>query len=80
MYGITLYIEPNDVLERLSEEDRNRVNQCVFSNVRKGRDGTVEIDCVFFNDQHIEENVEHRYKYCNEGEIVLGNIGDSQNG
>ncbi len=72
MYGATFYIEPKDVLNRLSEEDRVRFNQCIFSNVRKARDGGLEVDCVFFNDQDVDEKSEYRYKYCGEGKIKLG--------
>ena len=72
MYGATFYIKPKDVLNMLSEEDRARFNQCIFSNVRKTRDGSVEFDCVFFNDQDVDEKSEYRYNYCSADEIKLG--------
>ena len=71
MYGATFYIEPIDVLNRLSEEDRKRFNQCVFSNVTMARDGSLEIHCVFFNDHDVDEESNCRYKLHSEGEIKL---------
>lgn len=50
MYGVTVYLEPKDILERLSEEDQARFNQCVFYEIRKMKDGSLEIDCRLFND------------------------------
>ena len=50
MYGLTVYMEPKDVLERLNEQDKERFNQCVFTDARRCRDGTLEIDCILFND------------------------------
>ena len=71
MYGATFYIEPRDILNKLSEEDRKRFNQCVFSDVTKARDGSLEIYCVFFNDQDVDEKSQYRYNYFSEGEIML---------
>ena len=70
MYGAKLYIEPRDILRMLSEEDRARFNQCVFSDARIAEDGSLEMYCLFFNDQDATEWSEQRYKYFN-GEIKL---------
>ena len=69
MYGATFYIEPKDILNRLSEEDRTKFNQCVFTNVRLGRDGSAEMDCVFFNNQDVDEKPKCRYRLPMEAEV-----------
>ena len=50
MYGVSVYIEPKDVLAKLSDEDKKRFNQCVFTDVMKDIDGTITIDCIVFED------------------------------
>ena len=50
MYGMRVYITPEDVLDKMSDEDKERFNQCVFTNVVREADGSVTIDCVVFND------------------------------
>ena len=50
MYGLKVYITPEDVLDKLSDEDKERFNQCVFTNVVREADGSVTIECVVFND------------------------------
>ena len=72
MYGLKVYLEPKDILERLSEEDRARFNQCVFYDVSKNMDGSIEIDCRLFNDSDAYTGSGYRYKYCGDaGEIKL---------
>ena len=71
MYAVKFYIEPQDVLNRLSEEDRERFNHCIFSSVDKERDGTLTITCTLFNDKDIDQESQYRYKYCDDGEIKL---------
>ena len=50
MYGLKVYIAPEDIVNKLSDEDKERFNQCVFTNVTRERDGSITIDCVVFND------------------------------
>lgn len=50
MYGLKVYIEPKDILQRLNDEDKQRFNQCVFTDIHKCMDGSVEVDCVLFMD------------------------------
>ena len=56
MYVGSVYIEPKDILAKLSEEDKKRFNQCVFTDVERGRDGSVTISYVVFNDDTIVES------------------------
>ena len=51
MYGVTFYIKPEDILDKLSEEDKARFNQCVFYDINKNLDGSINIDCLLFNDR-----------------------------
>lgn len=57
MYGLSVYIEPKDILEKLSDEDRERFNACVFTDVHRGQDGSVTIDCIVFNDTEPDKKV-----------------------
>ena len=65
MYGLRVYITPEDVLDKLSDEDKKRFNQCVFTDVTRERDGSITIDCVVFNDpdSHLRGDM-HRQRYC----------------
>lgn len=62
MYGLTVYIEPKDILNKLNENDRERFNQCVFTDIRRCMDGSVEIECVLFNDQDESKSSPYRCK------------------
>ena len=62
MYGLKVYIEPKDILNKLSDEDKERFNQCVFTNVIRCMDGSVEIECVLFNDQDEDKKSPYRHK------------------
>ena len=62
MYGVKVYITPEDVIERLSDEDKKRFNQCVFTDVEKNMNG-VTINCVLFNDSLPNVKMEHEPKY-----------------
>lgn len=61
MYVGSVYIEPKDVLNKLSKEDKNRFNQCFFTDVVKEKDGSVTISYVVFNDDSAAES-EYRTK------------------
>lgn len=71
MYGLKVYIKPEDILEKLSEEDKARFNQCVFYDIQKMMDGSIEIDCRLFNDQHSYAESKCRYRYCDDRKIKL---------
>ena len=71
MYGVSVYIEPKDILDKLSEEDQKRFNQCVFTDIVKDPyGGGITIHCVLFNDQYEVKESGYRYRYSN-GEIKL---------
>ena len=65
MYGLRVYITPEDIVDRLCDEDKARFNQCVFTDVTRERDGTITIDCVVFNDSdsYLKGDM-HRQRYC----------------
>lgn len=74
MYGLSVYIEPEDILERLSDEDKERFNQCVFTDVHRDAYGGVTIDCVVFYDPDVHEDKSFnkcRQKYCDEGIFIV---------
>ena len=63
MYGISVYIEPKDILDKLSEEDKLRFNQCVFTDVvRDPYGGGVSLHCLLLNDEDKMKLSECRYK------------------
>ena len=71
MYMVSVYIEPKDILDKLSEEDKKRFNQCVFTDIVKDPyGGGVTIDCVLFNDENKPNEEKYRYRYSND-EIKL---------
>ena len=74
MYGATFYIKSSDILNKLCEEDKERFNRCIFSNVRRVNNDRLEIDCLFINDQDTvsKESDYYCYKYDDEGEVRLG--------
>ena len=41
MYGLKVYITPEDIIEKFSDEDKERFNQCVFTNVAREADGSI---------------------------------------
>lgn len=71
MYGLSVYVTPGDVLDRLSDEDKKRFNQCVFTDVHRGQDGSVTIDCVVFDDSDPYVKERHRQKYFDKGSLVV---------
>lgn len=62
MHITTVYIEPQDVLNNLSEEFKDKFNKCVFTNAERMMDGTVNITCLLLNDQEESTRSEYRYK------------------
>ena len=71
MYTVSFYIKPQDILNKLSEEDKERFNHCIFSNVQKDRDGSLTITCTLIEDRDVNEEPKCRYKLCDDGEISL---------
>lgn len=73
MYGLSVYIEPKDILNRLSDEDKERFNTCVFTDVHRGQDGSVTIDCIVFDDTepHKETDRPRRQNYFREGSLEV---------
>lgn len=72
MYGVQIYIEPKDILDKLSEEDKKRFNQCVFTDVTRGMDGSITINCVVFDDPDPYVKAQHRQRYFVEGSLEIG--------
>ena len=66
MYASKIYITPEDVLDRLSPEEKERFNQCVFTNVVREQDGSVTIECVLFHDDDPYVIANHRERYFGE--------------
>jgi hypothetical protein len=62
MHITTVYVEPQDILNNLAEEYKDKFNKCVFTDVEKAKDGTVNITCVLFNDQDEDTGSQYRYK------------------
>ena len=71
MYGVRVYIKPQDIIDKLSDEDKERFNQCVFTDVTKGVDGSIEIDCVLFDDPDPYVVAKHRCRYFGEGSMEI---------
>ena len=72
MYGLRVYITPDDIMDRLCDEDKERFNQCVFTDVTRERDGSITIDCVVFNDSdsHLRGGM-HRQRYGENTELTV---------
>ena len=64
MYGLRVYITPEDVLDKLCDEDKARFNQCVFTDVKREFDGSITIDCVVFDDPDPYVREKYKQKYC----------------
>lgn len=71
MYGLQVTIEPSDIIDRLPDEDKERFNQCVFTDVLRNRDGSITIDCIVFDDPDPYVRHKHRYKYFGEGSMEV---------
>ena len=71
MYGLRVYITPEDIMDRLCDEDKAKFNQCVFTDVTRERDGTITIDCVVFNDPDSYVRYTHRQRYGENTELTV---------
>lgn len=70
MYGAKVYIRPSDIIDRLSDEDKARFNQCVFTNVTRDDSG-ITIDCLLFDDPDPYIKERHRQRYFSEGSLMV---------
>jgi hypothetical protein len=64
MYGLRVNITPSDIIDKLSDEDKARFNQCVFTDIRREFDGSITIDCVVFDDPDPYTREKHKQRYC----------------
>jgi len=71
MYGLRVYITPEDIMDKLCDEDKAKFNQCVFTDVTRERDGTITIDCVVFNDSDPYVRYTHRQRYGENTELTV---------
>ena len=77
MYRVSVYVTPEDILNRLSEDDKKRFNRCAFTDVHREQDGSITIDCVVFNNPDAHKNAEwkdfivrpHRQHYFSEDSL-----------
>lgn len=51
MRYLKFYIQPQNILDRLSEEEKKKFNKCVTLDVRREEDGTVEMTYILFKDE-----------------------------
>lgn len=71
MYGLRVNIAPEDIMDRLCDEDKAKFNQCVFTDVTRERDGTITIDCVVFNDPDPYVRYTYRQRYGENTELTV---------
>ena len=72
MYEVKVYITPDDILNRLSDRDRERFNKCVFTDVAKDTHNGIEISCLLSDDKTItKEKYRYRLDGYNENKIEL---------
>ena len=71
MYGLKIYITPEDVISRLPDEEKARFNQCVFTDVTRERDGSITIECTVLNDADPYAVQQHRQKYFREADQLF---------
>lgn len=76
MYGLKVHITPEDIIDKLSDEDKERFNQCVFTDVARENDGSITINCVVFNDPDPYVRRNHKQKYFGEHSIRINEYGD----
>lgn len=48
MYGVKAWINPEEIFNRLSEEDQKRFEKCAFDEVTINEDGCIEISCLLY--------------------------------
>ena len=71
MYRLRVYITPEDIIDKLSDEDKERFNQCVFTDAIREQDGSITIDCWVFHDEDPYVMRQHRQKYFGESSLEV---------
>lgn len=71
MYRLRVYITPEDIMDKLCDEDKKRFNQCVFTDVTKEMDGSITINCVVFDDPDPYVRYAHRQRYSENTELTV---------
>ena len=71
MYGLRVSITPEDIIDKLCDEDKARFNQCVFTDVTRERDGSITIDCVVFDDPDPYVRYTHRQRYSKNMKLTV---------
>jgi hypothetical protein len=71
VYGLKVYITPEDVIDKLSDEDKKRFNQCVFTDVIREGDGSITIKCIVFDDPDPYVREQHIQKYFSDGSLKI---------
>lgn len=69
MQEIKVYINSDDIINKLSEKDKQIYDKCIFKGVHFSEEaGSVEISCILTNQQVIDS----KYRYhLGQGEINL---------
>lgn len=72
--AVKVYVTGEDILNKLSEEDRKRFNRAIITNAVLENDFTATITCVLVNDCPLEgkeyEECQRRYRYGSDGNAV----------
>ena len=71
MHGLRVFITPEDIMGKLSPEDKQRFNRCIFTDVQKERDGSITIECMVFNDSDPYVQKQHRQRYFSDGLLKI---------
>lgn len=53
MQEIEVYINPEDIINKLSKKDKEIYDKCIFKSVRLGEEGSITISCILINQQGI---------------------------
>lgn len=72
MYGLRVYITPQDIIDKLCDKDKARFNQCIFTDVVREKDGSITIDCVVYDDPdpYIRGDM-HRQRYPDKNNSLM---------
>jgi hypothetical protein len=74
MYGMKVYIKPQDIIDQLSDEDKQRFNQCIFTDVARDPFGEIEISCVLLKDPDSYVELRHRQRYFGDSELTVDEV------
>lgn len=53
MQEIEVYINPEDIINKLSKKDKEIYDKCIFKSVRLDEEGIITISCILTNQQGI---------------------------